>query len=282
MNATKIEWVQNPDGTPGYTWNPITGCLNHVNGLCKGGGFPCYAYRLAEGRLKNLYLANKHTATLNYDEDSYPFYPRFWPERMSGQLSSRKPKGIFVCDMSDLFGLGIPDNWTWQVLQLIKAYPQHRFYLLTKQPQNLAKFSPFPDNCWVGVTATNRDMFNNAVWYLMSIEANIKYISIEPLLSPITAGILDTYHNWPVVNGSILSHVLDWLIIGAQTKPSVYPKIEWVQDIVGACKEAGIPYFLKDNLAPMLPDDKLYWKLGYENGHFTEAKPRQEIPNVNF
>ena len=23
---TKFEWVQNPDGTQGKTWNPITGC----------------------------------------------------------------------------------------------------------------------------------------------------------------------------------------------------------------------------------------------------------------
>lgn len=49
MNETNIEWVKNPDGSQGYTWNPITGCLNHDNGLCKGGGFPCYAYKLANG-----------------------------------------------------------------------------------------------------------------------------------------------------------------------------------------------------------------------------------------
>jgi len=294
VNKTLIEWVQNPDGSPGYTWNPITGCLNHVNGMCKGGGFPCYAYRLANGRLKSLYLKNNCIANPvislpknKTDERAYdPFYPRFWPERIPHyyNISGRKKnflgknRGYFVCDMSDLFGIGIPEEWQNEVFKVIQNSPFDRFYLLTKQPQNLIKFSPFPDNCWVGVTATNRDMFNNAVWHLMSIEANIKYISIEPLLSPITAGILDTYHNWPVVNGSILSHVLDWLIIGAQTKPSVYPRIEWVQEIVKASKQAGIPYFLKDNLAPILPDDKLYWKLGYENGHFTEAKPRQEMP----
>ena len=51
MNRTTIEWVKNPDGTQGYTWNPITGCLN---------GCPyCYARKLANGRLKQRYLANK-------------------------------------------------------------------------------------------------------------------------------------------------------------------------------------------------------------------------------
>ena len=28
MRATKIEWVTNPHGTRGDTWNPIIGCRN--------------------------------------------------------------------------------------------------------------------------------------------------------------------------------------------------------------------------------------------------------------
>ena len=59
MNKTSIDWVKNPDGSQGYTLNPITGCGNHTpEGLCLGGMFPCYAYRLANTRLKERYLAN--------------------------------------------------------------------------------------------------------------------------------------------------------------------------------------------------------------------------------
>lgn len=50
MNKTSIEWAKNPDGTQGYTWNPVTGCLN--------GCEYCYARKLANGRLKSRYLAN--------------------------------------------------------------------------------------------------------------------------------------------------------------------------------------------------------------------------------
>ncbi|GAH88970.1 unnamed protein product, partial [marine sediment metagenome] len=32
------------------------------------------------------------------------------------------------------------------------------------------------------------------------------------------------------------------------------PKIEWVEEIVGAADRAGIPMFLKDNLVPMIAD----------------------------
>ena len=192
MNRTKIEWVKNPDGSQGYTWNPITGCLNHVNGLCKGGGFPYYAYKLANGRLKPLYLANKNWDTRTpegYDDypNLDPFYPRFWDNKLREGIFDlgRKPKGIFVCDMSDLFGIGIPDMWTKKVLAVCNVYPQHRFYLLTKQPQNLIKFSPFPPNVYLGVTVTNQEMFDKAICYLKMVDAKVKFLSMEPLLGRI-------------------------------------------------------------------------------------------------
>jgi protein gp37 len=153
MNRTKIEWVKNPDGTQGYTWNPITGCLNHVNGMCKGGNFPCYAYRLAHGLLKKKYQSNHNVAEPILPLGDYPrfdpFYLRFWPDRLAElqrgmddfdyeRYVRQVGKGIFVCDMSDLFGIGIPEDWTKQVLDTIAddANTIHRFYLLTKQPQS--------------------------------------------------------------------------------------------------------------------------------------------------
>ena len=189
MHDSKIEWVLNPDNkTLGWIWNPLTGCLNHVDGMCKGGNFPCYAYRLANGRLKERYLANKNLA-YDYLEIKKafdrgepfndPFYPRFWPSRLEElqrgpdsidieRYVKQKAKGIFVCDMGDLFGIGVPEDCTQQILDTIADNYNsfHRFYLLTKQPQNLAKWSPFPENCWVGVTATNTEMLLRACSYL--------------------------------------------------------------------------------------------------------------------
>ena len=202
MNRTKIEWVKNPDGSQGYTWNPITGCLNHDNGLCKGGGFPCYAYKLAHGRLKLRYLANRNFdlpfpqggeyGVAHLDKALHdPFYPRFWYERVREEFGAKTagaiPKGIFVCDMGDLFGQGIPEEWTRRVLSHIGMswYSEHGFYLLTKQPQNLIKFSPFPPNVWLGVTVTNQEMLDKAIYHLKTIDAKVKFISLEPLLERI-------------------------------------------------------------------------------------------------
>jgi len=230
--------------------------------MCQGGNFPCYAYRLANGRLRNRYLANKNTATKNYDEDSYPFYPRFWPEKVKDMdmfgkkktyaINIRKPKGIFVCDMGELFGDWVPEYWQKSIFLAIKSNPWHRFYLLTKQPQNLVKFSPFPDNCWVGVTATNWLMFSDALGHLTTIEAKVKYLSFEPLLSEIKLDMMQKM---------LLPRVINWLVIGAQTKPYKPPKIEWVEEIVEAAGKASVPVFLKDNLNFIIPEqDPLFRK----------------------
>jgi len=259
MNKTQIEWVKNPDGSQGYTWNPITGCLNHINGMCKGGGFPCYAYRLANTRLRERYLGNDNIANPmrtgrrdDIEEEaieilSDPFYPRFWPKRILPLHIPRRAdspkKGIFVCDMGELFGDWIPRSWQEQVFNTIKANSDYRFYLLTKQPQNLIKWSPSPDNCFVGVTATDYKMFSCALEYLKDIQAVVKYISIEPMLDRL---------NLPLLDEVLINCGINWLIIGAQTRPTVYPKIEWVEEIESACNKAGIAVFEKDNLNPLL------------------------------
>ena len=281
LNRTQIEWVKNPDGTQGFTWNPITGCLNHINGMCKGGNFPCYAYKIANGRVKNLYLANKLVAPasayefINVADPSSgvadPFYPRFWPERMREMTTAiglNRSVGIFCCDMSDLFGIGIPDKWIEEIMWVIRGTPRHRFYLLTKQPQNLAKWSPFPDNCYVGVTATNHEYFAKAVVEFSTIEAKVKFISVEPFLDWRPAPI-------DFLASKLKENGINWLIIGAQTKPNVYPKIEHVREIVEAADKAGISVFLKENLRPLIHSTPLRQLAGmYVKGF----KLRQEMP----
>ena len=302
IQHTKIEWALNPDGTPGYTWNPITGCLNHIDGMCKGGNFPCWAYGLAHGRLKSGYLANENIAIpceaigesrliqAEYD----PFYPRFWEDRLVELEPTTKRnsaltgcsgliygKGIFVCDMSDLFGIGVPENWTRTILRLCQKNHKHRFYLLTKQPQNLVKFSPFPDNVYLGVTATSYDMFLRACTALEYPQmAKVKYLSIEPLLN--------WENNWTqsyMVNALERARI-NQVIIGSQTKPTVYPKIEWVREIVEACDKAGILVFLKNNLKPLADKNPtLFYTVPFRDGDNREVtfepiklQIRQEMP----
>lgn len=322
MNQTTIPWALNPDGTSGYTSNPITGCLNRTpEGLCLSGLFPCYAYRLAHGRVRPLYLANKNIAPVPMTKGTIygymdmlreekalkdPFYPRFWERRLE-ELTERntrkhKPQGRFICDMGDLFGIGVPENWTARVLDVLKGCWQDRHYLLTKQPQNLARWSPFPDNCWIGITATTAPAILEATNYLFEHKlAKTQYISIEPLLSLNTSDFV-----YPL-SSSISKKDFDWLIIGACTgtgpdmielvkrrpeltlmrwghKWTAQPKIEWVQELIQVADQAGIPIFLKNNLKPLFNkyiksgEDRLLKALFGDNLYFAL---RQEMPEVS-
>ena len=261
MNKTSIEWVKNPDGSQGYTFNPISGCLNSCP--------YCYARKLANTRLRDVYLQEGRGVLpdalgwLEEDVATDPFYPRFWPDKLEQPMKRKQPAGIFTCDMSDLFGIGVPEQWTHSVFNFIERCPQHRFYLLTKQPQNLIKFSPFPDNCWVGVSATNWLMFSNALGHLASIQAKVKYLSFEPLLERI---------QFDMMQKMLFPRAIDWVIIGAQTKPYKPPELSWVREIVEAANEAGIPVFLKNNLAPLSGPERL-WQ-GFHQGQGL----RQELP----
>lgn len=302
MNKTSIEWVKNPDGTQGYTWNPITGCLNNCA--------YCYARKLANGRLRSRYLANENIAPIGtmivgaaMGEKALkdPFYPRFWEDRLElpfsklptmrnwsaiawAAIANSKRRGIFVCDMSDLFGIGIPEDWTRRVLEEIRKHENDRFYLLTKQPQNLIKFSSFPDNAWVGVTVTDFSSMYHSVQHLYNIEAKVKYISVEPLLASLAGDSL-----------VLSTQFVDWVIIGAQTgsykdiviaatkyagtmmqygnKWTLQPPIKYVREIVEACDKAGMPVFLKENLKPLFASgEPKYWAI--DNSGFL----RQELP----
>ncbi|HUW46158.1 MAG TPA: DUF5131 family protein [Dehalococcoidia bacterium] len=293
MSKTLIEWVKNPDGTQGYTLNDKTGCRNHTpEGLCLGGMFPCYAFKLANGRLKQRYLNHQIFPVGVFDDEFYsaqpltdPFYPRWWSGRLKEPYQIKKPAGFFLDDMSDWMGDYWPKEWTEQELQMMRDNPQHRIYTLTKQPQNLIKFSPFPDNCWVGVTATEQYQFVRAVSELRFIEAPIKYLSFEPLLAHI-----------PMLPEALTLAGINWVIIGAVTgnledikkmlgrtpqltpmpfgkRWTLQPKIEWVEEIVRACGKAGIPVFLKDNLKPLFKMGETYsWATS------TLGFLRQEMP----
>lgn len=211
MNKTAIEWTD-------YTWNPVTGCLNNCE--------YCYARRIAE----------RFNGTKAWP---YGFRPTYHPERIDEPQKLRHPSKIFVCSMAELFGDWVEDRVIEDILYVAFNNPQHTFQFLTKSPQNLARWNPWPDNAWVGVSATNTYQFLKAVYGLNAVIAKVRYISFEPL------------HEYIPITGIINS--LDWLIIGAETgnrhwKPPIEKVHEYANEIIKEAGRIGTPVFLKDNL----------------------------------
>ena len=214
MNRTKIEWCD-------YTINP-------VKGLCPVACPYCYARAM-------------------YKRFKWQEEVRWWPEAWDLVDTLKKPSRVFVGSTFELFHESLPYNWMEYNLLTAKKYPQHTFIFLTKQPQNLIKFSPFPENCWVGVTATDQDMLLIALNHFYEHRiAKVQFISLEPFLS------WETGHWIHPLPQHLSKKDVDWLIIGAQTNPYKPPEISWVREIVEAADKAGIPVFLKDNLKPLL------------------------------
>ncbi len=273
-----------------YAWNFASGCGNNADGKCKAGGFKCWAYPITQRFA-----------------DRYPngFKPTIYPEALLSPLYLKKPSRILCAFMGDLFwdcpdfdphrpvSITFPDgqqiincSLNLVVKDIIQHCPQHTFLFLTKQPQNLIKFSPFPDNCYVGVSATGFKMFAEAMLYLSAVEAKVKYISFEPLLQRIGTDVKGGYGAEFLADD--FQSYLNWVIIGAQTKPYKPPQIEWIREIVEACDKAGIPVFLNDNLNPLFAEndckffteyrDKLFTFKDFETDGKTRWHLRQEMP----
>jgi len=262
LGHTGIEYAINPDGSRGYAWNFISGCGNNIDGLCKDGGFNCWAYSITQ-RFK----------------DRYPhgFNPTVYPEALLRPLHLKKPSRILCAFMGDLFGdwfaphdmihiEGMPKGYTLKswVFSVINQCPQHTFIFLTKQPQNLIKWSPFPSNCQVGQTITQ---CLDGIGYMADVEAKVKFISFEPLLfynvDPLTAASLFKANGikWVAI-GALTGTYRELLEIHPKLTPMPYgnkwtlqPPVEWLREIETAARIVGIPIYEKNNLRPLLGDN---------------------------
>lgn len=210
MGTTKIEWTE-------CTWNPVTGCTKISPG-CKN----CYAARMAK-RLKAMGQPNYVNG----------FKITCHPHMLERPLSWKKPQMVFVNSMSDLFHKYVPVSFIQDVFDVMRKADWHVFQLLTKRSERLMELSselPWPDNVWMGVTAENKN-FIFRMDHLRKTEAKVKFVSFEPLLSPIPGLDLDG---------------IDWVIVGGESGPGARPmKEEWVVDIRNGCVDAGVPFFFK-------------------------------------
>ena len=159
----------------------------------------------------------------------------------------KKPRTIFVCSMSDLFGEWVPLDWIKAVFDACEAAPQHRYLFLTKNPNRyieLAEKDMLPRQHWYGYSATRE----NQLWRFHHADEcpciNL-FVSIEPILEP--------------MQPRFSTHTpADWVIIGAETgnrKGKVIPEKKWINYILAECEYSGRPIFMKESLRPIMGDD---------------------------
>ncbi len=228
--TSTIEWTE-------ATWNPVVGCRK-VSAGCAN----CYAERMAN-RLAAMAAADhdrgidpgKKAAYLRvinghgrWNGDVYLDYAS-----VDAPLAWRAPRVIFVNSMSDLFHADVPEDFVQAVFEVMNRCEQHTFQVLTKRPERAAEISPrlnWGENIWMGTSVESADV-TSRVHDLRRTHAAIKFLSVEPLLSPIP--------RLPLTD-------IDWVIVGGESGPGARPMdLDWVRQIRDRCVGRGVPFFFK-------------------------------------
>lgn len=210
MAISKIEWTES-------TWNPVTGCTKISSG-CKN----CYAERMAR-RLKMMGQANYINGFQVTVHEHVLEYPLRW----------KKPQTIFVNSMSDLFHEEVPDYFIFKVFDIMKKAFWHQFQILTKRSERLKIIATklnWPKNVWIGVSVENESV-EYRIDDLRNIPAVIRFLSLEPLIGPLSSLELDN---------------IDWVIVGGESGPRArLMKKEWVLQIKEQCIKQNVLFFFK-------------------------------------
>lgn len=205
-----IEWTE-------ATWNPVTGCSEVSPGCAH-----CYAKTFAE----------RWRGVVGHPYEQ-GFELRLWPQRLDQPLHWARPRMIFVNSMSDLFHEDIPEGYIEEVFEVMGKADHHTFQILTKRHERLAELAPslpWHPNVWIGVSIENR-RFTHRADYLREVDAEVRFVSAEPLLGPLDGLDLSGIH---------------WLIAGGESGPKHRPmKVEWPRELRNRCRDEGVAFFFK-------------------------------------
>ena len=189
---SKIQWTD-------HTFNPWIGCTK-VSPACKF----CYAEIFAE---RYGMVRWGETGTRKKTADSTWKKPLTW-NRAAKKNNTRYK--VFCASLADIFDdhASIQQEWRDQLWELIRNTPYLDWQLLTKRPENFKKFLPKNWgsgylNVWLGVSAETQNYYNERVNVLSNTPAQTRFISMEPLLTPIT--LHEDYRN------------INWIIIGGES-----------------------------------------------------------------
>src|SRR5436309_7044472 len=242
-DRSAIEWTD-------ATWNPVRGCTKISPGCAH-----CYAETFAE-RFRGV---PGHPYEQGFDL-------RLVPEKLAEPLRWRTPRLVFVNSMSDLFQEGVPDDYVLAVVHVMQLANWHTYQVLTKRSERLRDLllatpeAGEQKHIWWGVSVENRRHGLPRIDHLRAAPAQVRFLSVEPLLEDLGPVNLEGIH---------------WMIVGGESGHGARPMHkDWVLSLRDQCRKAGVAFFFKQ------------WggvrksKAGRElDGQFyDELPPRVELP----
>jgi protein gp37 len=145
---------------------------------------------------------------------------------------------VFVNSMSDLFHKDVPTSYIDVVARVMCEASWHTYQVLTKRAERLRELlcsdlrsAANEQHIWWGVSVEDRKYGLPRIEYLRKSPAQMRFLSIEPLLEHL---------------GEIDLTGIHWVIVGGESGWGARPMNEaWVLSIMEQCKRANVPFFFK-------------------------------------
>jgi len=254
MQSSSIEWT---DMTVNFIRArcKITGKIGWFCIICSPGCANCYAWKW------NIFRGNGH----HFKATSLKDVEIFLDEKVLQKLlKRRKPAKVFPCDMTDIFGPWVKEEWLDKIFATFAMCRNLTFQVLTKRPERMRDYlrqvsdekdmqrwaqhacdltqSPcaeliFEDlnwplpNLWLGVSVEDRKHGLPRIDVLREIPAAVRFLSIEPLLEDL---------------GELNLDGIDWVIVGGESGPKARPMHpNWARSIRDQCIESKTPFLFK-------------------------------------
>lgn len=253
-SRTGIAWTD-------ATWNPWMGCKKVSPGCAH-----CYMYREQTRYGHN--PSEVIRATNNTFDEPLAWQRRIdqgLPAQPSGKFAERLR--VFTCSWSDFF-IDEADLWRDEAWDVIRRTPSLTYQILTKRPERVVGHLPhykvweeIRRRVWFGVSVELPAYIARLYDLMDSLNAldehpRLYFVSAEPLLGPVRL-----WRGWPKPG---------WVIAGGESGPAARPaREEWFRDLRDDCRDAGIPFFLKQLGGH--PDKRAHEKAILDGKTYTEV-----------
>jgi protein gp37 len=215
---TNISWTD-------YTVNLWVGCTE-VGPGCDN----CYARKLAKRRGWAEWGAEAPRHFFKGTKESLIRYAKKQTER----------KKVFCMSLGDIFDNEVEQRHRDELWELVEQLTELDWQLLTKRIGNAKRMLPekwlkhgLPSHVWLGITVADQREAERDIPKLLEIPARIHWLSIEPILGPITI-------EWPV----------EWVIVGGESgERRREMDLAWLESLITQCRAKNIPIWVKQDSA---------------------------------
>lgn len=176
------------------------------------------------------------------------------------RLNARKPQSekfpglplvVFCCDTFDIFQPSITDELRDKIFDVYDQLTNLILLIQTTYPARMNHYFgrryklKLPSHYWIGMSAGNQKWLDDYLMYLLEIESSVRYLILEPLLSPInlSAALYDRFLHG---GKGHMYNTVHLVIVGGESGANArFSHVSNIRSVVEQCKAAGVKVLVK-------------------------------------